>query len=77
MKIKLGLLWRRYPGHDRIDAITWTFNQKHSYMFSLWYLLSSPVNRVEIEFLPVYTPSQEEQLRYLQFLLNCFHVSKC
>ena len=46
-------------------------------MFSLWYLLSSPVNRVEIEFLPVYTPSQEEQLRYLQFLLNCFHVSKC
>jgi len=51
----------RYPGHDRIDAITWTFNQKHSYMFSLWYLLSSPVNRVEIEFLPVYTPSQEEK----------------
>lgn len=60
----------RYPGHDRIDAITWTFNQKHSYMFSLWYLLSSPVNRVEIEFLPVYTPSQEEQLRPELFAKN-------
>ena len=51
----------RYPGHDRIDAITWTFNQKHSYMFSLWYLLSKPVNRVEVEFLPVYFPSEEEK----------------
>lgn len=60
----------RYPGHDRIDAITWTFNQKHSYMFSLWYLLSSPVNRVEIEFLPVYTPSQEEKLRPELFAKN-------
>lgn len=30
-------------------------------MFSLWYLLSRPMNRVEVEFLPVYIPSREEE----------------
>jgi len=60
----------RYPGHDRIDSVTWTFNQKHSYMFSLWYLLSSPINRVEIQFLPVYTPSKEEAISPELFAKN-------
>ena len=25
-----------------------------------WYLLANPINRVEVEFLPVYTPNAEE-----------------
>ena len=54
-------LFLRYPGFDRDhDAITWTFQQSHSYMFSVWYLLSNPFNRVEIEFLPVYNPGPKE-----------------
>ena len=28
---------------------------------SVWLLLAKPVNRVEIEFLPVYNPSKEER----------------
>lgn len=51
----------RYPGTERIDAVTWTFNQNHSYIFSVWYLLANPINRVEVEFMPVYQPSPEEK----------------
>lgn len=51
----------RYPGTERVDAITWTYNQSHGYIFSVWYLLANPINRVEVEFLPVYTPNPEEQ----------------
>ncbi|XP_040570240.1 lysophosphatidylcholine acyltransferase 1 [Lepeophtheirus salmonis] len=51
----------RYPGYDRIDAITWTYNQSHSYAYSVWLLLARPINRVEVEFLPVYHPSQDEK----------------
>ena len=29
-------------------------------MFSVWYLLANPINRVEIEFMPVYKPSPAE-----------------
>lgn len=50
----------RYPGTERVDPITWTYNQSHSYKFSVWYLLANPINRVEVEFLPVYTPNVEE-----------------
>ena len=28
--------------------------------FFRWYLLANPINRVEVEFLPVYTPNAEE-----------------
>jgi len=59
--IKNAWLCSRYPGFDRAhDAITWTFHQNHSYLFSVWYLLANPFNRVEIEFLPVYKPSPAE-----------------
>ena len=43
------------------DAVTWTYNQNYSYVFSVWYLLANPINRVEVEFLPVYNPSEEEK----------------
>ena len=49
----------RYPGHDRLDAITWTYKQSHTYLYSLWCLLANPVNRLEVEFLPVYHPNEE------------------
>ena len=29
-------------------------------MFSVWYLLANPFNRVEVEFLPVYKPNPDE-----------------
>ena len=51
----------RYPGFTPPrDAITWTFHQSHSYLYSVWYLLANPINRVEVEFLPVYNPSPAE-----------------
>lgn len=55
-------LWLfRYPGFNPPrDAITWTFHQSHSYLYSVWYLLANPINRVEVEFLPVYNPSPAE-----------------
>lgn len=51
----------RYPGYDDLDAITWTFRQSHSYLFSVWLLLTRPINRLEVEFLPVYKPGKEER----------------
>ena len=52
----------RYPGTERIDACTWTYNQSHGYRFSVWYLLANPINRVEVEFMPVYYPDPEEKV---------------
>ncbi|QQP38479.1 Uncharacterized protein FKW44_019058, partial [Caligus rogercresseyi] len=49
------------PGYERVDAITWTYHQSHSYAYSVWLLLARPFNTVEVEFLPVYKPSQEEK----------------
>ena len=51
----------KYPGTERIDAITWTYNQNYGYMFSVWYLLANPINRVVVEFLPIYNPTEEEK----------------
>ena len=30
-------------------------------MFSVWYLLANPINRVVVEFLPIYNPTEEEK----------------
>lgn len=51
----------RYPGYEDADAITWTFVQSHSYLFSVWLLLTRPINQLEIEFLPPYKPSPAER----------------
>ena len=51
----------KYPGTERIDAVTWTFNQNYSYILSVWYLLANPINRVIVEFLPIYSPNEEEK----------------
>ncbi len=50
----------RYPGCERVDPVTWTFHQQHSYWASVWLLLARPLNHLEVEFLPVYRPNQEE-----------------
>ena len=51
----------RYEGYDTLDAITWTFKQNHSYLFSVWLLLVKPVNNIEVHFLPVYHPTPKEK----------------
>jgi len=61
----------RYPGTERIDPTTWTFNQPtHTYKFSVWYILANPINRVEVEFLPVYIPNEEEKSKPELFAKN-------
>jgi len=61
----------RYPGTERIDPTTWTYHQPtHTYKFSVWYILANPINRVEVEFLPVYTPNEEEKSKPELFAKN-------
>ncbi|XP_021114251.1 lysophosphatidylcholine acyltransferase 1 isoform X2 [Heterocephalus glaber] len=48
----------RYP--NRLDTITWTW-QGPGALEILWLTLCQFHNRVEIEFLPVYSPSEEER----------------
>lgn len=51
----------RYIGYDMEDCITWTYCQSHSYLHSIWYIITNPINLLELEFLPIYTPSEEEK----------------
>lgn len=61
----------RYPGTERIDPTTWTYHQPtHTYKFSVWYILANPINRVEVEFLPVYVPNEEEKSQPELFAKN-------
>ena len=54
-----------------IDPTTWTYHQPtHTYKFSVWYILANPINRVEVEFLPVYTPNEEEKSKPELFAKN-------
>lgn len=49
----------RYP--NRLDTVTWTFNQSHGAISVLWLTLAQPITRVEFDFLPVYHPSPQEK----------------
>lgn len=49
----------RYP--NQLDTITWTWNQDHGAYMIMWLTLSQPFTRTEMEFLPVYHPSEEEK----------------
>jgi len=61
----------RYPGTERLDPTTWTYHQPtHTYKFSVWYILANPINRVEVEFLPVYVPNEEEKSQPELFAKN-------
>ena len=49
----------RYP--NKLDTITWTWNQKHGALHVIWLTLSQPFTRAEMEFLPVYHPNEAEK----------------
>ncbi|XP_019877475.2 lysophosphatidylcholine acyltransferase isoform X1 [Aethina tumida] len=48
----------RYP--NKLDTVTWTW-EGPSALKLLWLTLTQPYSYCEIEFLPVYTPSEEEK----------------
>ena len=50
----------RYIGYEEEDCITWTYHQSHSYMHSVWRIITKPINLLELEFLPIYKPNEEE-----------------
>lgn len=60
----------RYNGYQDQDSVTWTFRQDHSYLFSVWLLLVKPINDIEVQFLPVYKPNDEEKKKPALFAKN-------
>ncbi|XP_026675851.1 lysophosphatidylcholine acyltransferase 1 [Diaphorina citri] len=48
----------RYP--NKLDTVTWTWDGPGAWKL-LWLTLTQPHSNCEIEFLPVYTPSEEEK----------------
>ncbi|KAI5774487.1 LPCAT1 [Gulo gulo luscus] len=61
----------RYP--NELDTITWTW-QGPGALETLWLTLCQFHNRVEIEFLPVYSPSEEEKKDPALFASNVRRV---
>ena len=52
------------------EAVVWTREQSHKLLHSLLLIFASPFNRVTLEFLPVYTPSEEEKQDPILFANN-------
>ena len=46
----------RFP--NAVDTVTWTWNQPHGALAVLWYTLSQPFTRAEVEYLAPYRPSE-------------------
>ncbi|XP_006140194.2 lysophosphatidylcholine acyltransferase 1 [Tupaia chinensis] len=61
----------RYP--NKLDTITWTW-QGPGALQTLWLTLCQLHNRVEIEFLPVYSPSEEEKRSPVLYARNVRRV---
>ncbi|XP_007949814.1 lysophosphatidylcholine acyltransferase 1 [Orycteropus afer afer] len=61
----------RYP--NKLDTITWTW-QGPGALEILWLTLCQFHNQVEIEFLPVYSPSEEEKRNPALYASNVRHV---
>lgn len=57
----------RYP--NKLDTITWTWQGPGAFKI-LWLTLCQLHNEFEIEFLPIYTPSEEEKKNPLLFAVN-------
>lgn len=57
----------RYP--NQLDTVTWTWEGPGAFAL-LWYTLCQFRTNVEIEFLPVYTPSEEEKKNAALFASN-------
>ncbi|KAM9807414.1 lysophosphatidylcholine acyltransferase 1 isoform 1-T2 [Syngnathus typhle] len=61
----------RYP--NKLDTITWTWQGPGAFKI-LWLTLCQLHNVFEIEFLPIYTPSEEEKRNPALFAINVRHV---
>jgi len=61
----------RYP--NRLDTVTWTWDGPGALKL-LWLTLSQIHTRVEVEFLPVYTPNEEEKKDPKLFAANVRQV---
>eukprot|EP00096_Caligus_rogercresseyi_P016400 TRINITY_DN903_c1_g1_i4.p1 TRINITY_DN903_c1_g1~~TRINITY_DN903_c1_g1_i4.p1 ORF type:complete len:301 (+),score=92.22 TRINITY_DN903_c1_g1_i4:612-1514(+) len=48
----------RYP--NAVDTVTWTWDQPHGAKSVVWLTLTQIYTKVIVEFLPLYTPSEEE-----------------
>ncbi|CAN9503762.1 unnamed protein product [Ophioblennius macclurei] len=57
----------RYP--NKLDTVTWTWKGPGVFKI-LWLTLCQPHNSLEIEYLPVYTPSDEEKINPSLFANN-------
>lgn len=57
----------RYP--NKLDTITWTWQGPGAFKI-LWLTLCQLHNEFEIEFLPIYTPSEEEKKNPILFAVN-------
>ena len=55
------IVFQSYRFPNRVDTVTWTWNQPHSALAVLWLTLSQPFTRAEVEYLPPYHPSKEER----------------
>ena len=56
--------------HGNREAAVWTREQDHRLLHSLLLIMASPLNKVTLEFLPVYTPSAEERQDPILFANN-------
>ena len=56
------------------EATVWTREQSHRLLHSLLLIFASPFNKVTLEFLPVYTPSEEEKQDSILFANNVQRV---
>ena len=56
------------------EATVWTREQSHRLLHSLLLIFASPFNKVTLEFLPVYTPSEEEKQDPILFANNVQRV---
>jgi len=62
----------RYP--NKIDTVTWTWNQPHGSKSIMFTTLSQLFSRAELEFLPVYHPTEEEKADPKLFANNVRNV---
>jgi len=56
--------------YARPDLTTWTRDQAHRFIHSIFLIMSNPINRVTLTFLPVYQPSQAEKDNPVLFAQN-------
>ncbi|XP_061772173.1 lysophosphatidylcholine acyltransferase 1 [Nerophis ophidion] len=61
----------RYP--NKLDTITWTWQGPGAFEI-LWLTLCQLHNEFEIEFLPIYTPSEDEKINPALFAINVRRV---